>query len=325
MPCLAIIVGCLIVSILTIHEKQLCSQGIGSDKNLPKIQTHEIKSVPQFIKQISAIGSKSKSIFFRGHKDRHYKIQPSVFRPDLKVEKYESDILRELMTFHPEEFVGHRSTFENLAHAQHHGLPTRLLDVTFSSVAGLYFAVEPDEDGQDSKDGRVIRLEVHESRIKNFDSDALSCISNLSKLSHSEREEIEEYIKEYKSKGKNVASIPVSEFNKLPSVKRLLQFVKQEKPYFENRVKAFDIYSNYLALPMRSSKRVSAQSGAFLVSGMLKTLGVSSKISREYFDIPKSAKPAIRQDLNNMGVNRMTMFPDLQSSAKYILDSRRYA
>ena len=221
------------------------------------------------------------------------------------------------MSFHPQEFKHCQTALECLTQAQHHGLPTRLLDVSLNCLAGLYFAVE----SHDELDGEVIRFDVHSSRIKGFSSDALSCICNFSKLNFDEQKEIQEYLASQRKEYGAIGKIPVNAFNKLKPVMRLIQFVKQEKPYFESRIKPIDLWNSYLAMPMRNSRRVTAQSGAFIVSGILKRPTRSTKINVEKILIPKEKKKFIRVDLDKMGINRMTIYPDLENAAKHIARS----
>ena len=107
-------------------------------------------------------------------------------------------------------------------------------------------------------------------------------------------------------------------FNEFSSVKRLVQLVKNEKPYFSNRIKPVDLWSNYLAMPSRNSPRVVAQSGAFLASGILTDLAVSDKITVEEIDVAANSKVTILRGLDQLGINRMSIYPDIESTAKYL-------
>lgn len=55
---------------------------------------------------------------------------------------------------------------ELLAHMQHYGAPTRLLDVSLNPLVALWFAVEQQHDEQDGRDGRVFAIDVTDRSVR---------------------------------------------------------------------------------------------------------------------------------------------------------------
>ncbi len=102
-----------------------------------------------------------KNISFRGHGDTMWQAKPSLFRQEPDVAEFEAEMIRELISLYPHDFLHDTSMFDRLVRMQHYGLPTRLLDVK-KSARPLFFSVW--EEPFDDRDGAVLAFSADEER-----------------------------------------------------------------------------------------------------------------------------------------------------------------
>ncbi|MCA1442676.1 FRG domain-containing protein [Ensifer sp. IC4062] len=269
-------------------------------------------TVTSFLTNVFSRAPASAIRCYRGQSALVWELKPSVMR-GLR-SNAESQIFSELMVEAPSEFSNDRSMFDKLVRAQHYGLPTRLLDVSLNPLVGLYFACN--EEQHHDKDGVVQIFDFEDKRIKFADSDTVSLISNLARLSDEEKREI---TTRYRRTKRWTASTKRT-FRECDAMKRLTQFVRVEKPYFLDAANPQDLFKYFFVHPAKNNRRVVAQSGAFIAAGLLqyRSPGNSLSFSMREIRIPAAAKGKILDELDVLNINSRTMFPEVEFAAKYI-------
>lgn len=98
---------------------------------------------------------------YRGASDREWGLVPSLNRVCSHDLTLESSIIRSFRKYGYADLVNYDSIWQILPLAQHHGLPTRLLDWTYSPLVAAHFATE-DTDMYD-RDGAIWCVDVDRS------------------------------------------------------------------------------------------------------------------------------------------------------------------
>lgn len=107
-------------------------------------------------------------LLFRGQSDKEYKLLPSIGRKRSVAAQYsildaERNLIETAKYKMPEIFRRDMSPIELLALLQHHGIPTRLLDVTENALVALYFSCCNREN-----DGEVIVFKYNETDVAEY-------------------------------------------------------------------------------------------------------------------------------------------------------------
>lgn len=254
---------------------------------------------------------------YRGQGDFDWSVAPSVLR-GLKTNA-ENNLLLELFSEVPEEFSTDKFMFDKLVRAQHYSLPTRLVDVSLNPLVALYFACKNKE--QYHNDGCVLTYSFPEERVKFADSDVVSLICNLARLSAVEKSNIiqrHRRLKEQVSDGLITSAQAADRFRATKEINRLIHFVREEKPYFTNNILPHDLFRYFLVHPKKNNKRVVAQSGLFIAAGLLQYRKLEDSIVVNKLKIPAESKLIILDELNQLNINEKSMFPEVEKVSIYI-------
>ena len=247
-------------------------------------------------------------LYFRGESQIEtdscpWVLQPSVMRPKDELREKEGEMLRDLISRRPEEFSGIEFALSEWVLAQHHGLPTRFLDITRNPLVAMFMACREKE----CKAGQLHIFAVPRELIKPFDDDTIKFIAALAKLAPHEQKSIVGSEERVPTQGHD------DDMDRLAG-----------RSFRRRQVQIKDYYKAFVIEPQQSPERIRAQSGAFLASAFherfepeeIRRRNESIPVYAHYkLVIPGDCKSSIRNDLRLLNTTEETLFPGPDSSA----------
>lgn len=234
----------------------------------------QISSVSELIEAIRAERSKSdRAIWFRGQRQYEWKLLPGLLRQDCRVS--EGSLLSRFKQS-AAMLVGTRPAgeFDWIFLMQHYGVPTRLLDWSENPLVGLYFATE-----------QVDGAEAHDAALWMLRPSALNINANVDDKFEAD------YIPSFDDE--EVSGYSTLSLRNTPRLKLL----------------------PIATIATRNSPRIQAQSGTFTIHHnkniAIEEVGDGTHCSK--YIIPGGSKIKIREELQMLGLNRFTLFPEMDS------------
>ena len=251
---------------------------------------NEIISVADFQKKIERYQKCYEEIYYRGEVKEFLKREPSILRGKGYKEN-EGDLYREMMQMYSSQLSNAYSYIGKLALLQHNNVPTRLLDITPNPLIALYFACE--QNGLADEEAGYVFMYIRKG--KGCHSPEVYILSLHACFPNVSNEEISEKVRE--------------EFGIIYTEEQIDKII--HTPIFLKQSDDLNI----------GNDRIKAQDGCFFIcadneNGGLKTLDEIPPVC--VFRIPAMYKEAIRVELDQLGINVCSIYPEMPSGGTYL-------
>lgn len=239
---------------------------------------------------IAAVSGYKRGTLYRGVSKKSHELRPAIGR----IGKHDTRKLRETALIKEYRLIRNFQTnssalvpqmdYTSLAVlAQHHGIPTRLLDWSHNPLVALFFAIRCDED----RDGKVFIAEVenyfYQSEI-GYEKYILYQDAHWTQLFEKDEEADGGHLEYY-------------------------EFILKQ-PKINTEICVFN--------PICIDPRMTAQASVFTFHPDPFTPMTEGVL--EVIDIPAGAKKSLRKMLERCGIHEFTLFPDLDGLCRWLRD-----
>ena len=256
----------------------------------------EITSVEDFIKTLDDINTvynsdakccfEIKSGYFRGQASKRWDVSAGIFRNNID----EISLYTKAFSIAWKELTDCSTYLEKLVKLQHYRLKTRLLDITFNPLVALYFACEEVDNNSNIEDGVVYWGY---------------------KLTQNTSLDIAEFGLNFLIKNGDKHIFPSVTLSGISCSKLAALTTPQ------------------LVLSPLNNNRIEAQNGAFIMHPVLKKTqdiyvsnfeqrnSLKNCFEKQYI-IPQQYKKGIIRTLNIIGINKASLFPELEYKLQHL-------
>ena len=267
----------------------------------------------------------STRFYYRGEASDRWSLTPGVMR-EPRLREAEEEMLVDVRSRRPEDFAYDTTTIGQMVIAQHHGLPTRLLDVTSNPLVALFHATAATSE---PNNGRVHIFALPKDLVRPFNSDTVTILANFAKLRRGEQNVLLGKTTDDTSNDVDPGEVTTQSRNitYTDALNRLNQLIRLENPSFAERIDPRDFLRVFVVEPRRTLERLRAQSGAFLLSAFHdrfeeRSIGEwNCDIPRYHhymLSVPKGAKQQIQEELLTVNITRESLLPGLDETARAI-------
>ena len=256
--------------------------------------------------------------FYRGHYSSTYNLIPSVFRGE-NWEK-EAYYYHEMALRSPEHIQG-KSHLDKLVTMQHYDCPTRLLDITSNPLVALFFACMNYGNTQNDHyhQGVVYVFSQYPRDVVYGDSDRALVLSCLAAFSKDEKIRIHDLANEQLQTGKFSQRSGRAQYSN-DVIEKLYHEITREDPAFRRDIQPIHLLSPLFVQPNRTNMRIAKQDGAFILCGLSKNAQEAEQKLNVYVQeiIYIRNQEHILRELDQLGINEASLFPELDKVAHYL-------